>query len=220
MDNKTNEELFKQALIDGVNMRIDRELAACEEEVVFSRRHMRAMRRILKGKEPLNPISKKMVVILVAAAVLLLASCAIIYRDQIRDFITDVKEFFVEIRFDEGNSESRVIEEVYELTYVPEGYVLESCEEIMVKIRYTYVNSKGYMIKFIQQPLDISGFAVDIEHGNYEVINIGGYKVYFQQINTGYCYLMNDGKYVLKLNSTDKLSFVLLEQIINGISIK
>ena len=37
MDNKTNEELFKQALIDGVNMRIDRELAACEEEVVFSR---------------------------------------------------------------------------------------------------------------------------------------------------------------------------------------
>ena len=90
MDNKTNEELFKQALIDGVNMRIDRELANCEEDVVFSRRHMRAMRRIIKGKEPLKPISNKMVVILVAAAVLLLASCAIIYRDQIRDFITDV----------------------------------------------------------------------------------------------------------------------------------
>ena len=118
MDNKTNEELFKQALIDGVNMRIDRELANCEEDVVFSRRHMRAMRRILKGEEPRKPISKKMVVILVAAAVLLLASCAIIYRDQIRDFITDVRERFVEIRFDEGNSESRVIEDIYEVTMI------------------------------------------------------------------------------------------------------
>ena len=217
MDNKTNEELFKQALIDGVNMRIDRELANCEEDVVFSRRHMRAMRRILKGEEPRKPISNKMVVILVAAAVLLLASCAIIYRDQIRDFITDVRERFVKVTFSDGVEESKYIEEVYKLTYVPEGYVLESWEETAVRVQYIYTNFEGYIFKFVQKPLDNSGFAVDIEHGDYEMINIGQYKVYFQQINMAYCYLWNDGKYVFKLNSTEELSYALLEQIINGI---
>ena len=97
MDNKTNEELFKKALVEGINRRIDRELAECEEEVVFSRRHLRAMRKIIKGKSPAKPINSKVVAILVAAAVLLLAGCAIIYRNEIRDFITDVKEYFVEI---------------------------------------------------------------------------------------------------------------------------
>ena len=92
MDTKTNQELFKQALVEGVSRRIDREIAACDEEVNYSPRHIKNMERIVKGKTPQKPINKKMVAILVAAAVLLLAGCAIIYRDQIRDFITNVKE--------------------------------------------------------------------------------------------------------------------------------
>lgn len=220
MDNKTNEELFKQALIDGVNMRIDRELANCEEDVVFSRRHMRAMRRILKGEEPRKPISKKMVVILVAAAVLLLASCAIIYRDQIRDFITDVKECFVKVTFSDGVEESKYIEDIYELTYVPEGYVLESCEETMTIVRYIYVNPEGDMIKLIQKPLDTSGFYVDIEHGDYSIINIGIYDIYFREADGIRYYVWNDGKYALNIYSTEHLSELILQLMLNGIKTK
>lgn len=220
MDKKTNEELFKQALIDGVNMRIDRELANCEEDVVFSRRHMRAMRRIIKGKEPRKPISKKMVVILVAAAVLLLASCAIIYRDQIRDFITDVKEYFVEIRFSQGNNQSKYIEEVYELTYVPEGYVLESCEETMTIVRYIYVNPEGDMIKFIQKTLDISFFTVDIEHDYDKFIDVSGYEIYYRHTNGTYYYIWNDGKYALHIYSTEYLTEEILRFILSEIKTK
>ena len=220
MDKMTNQELFRKALVEGVSRRIDRELAACDEEVVFSRRHLRAMKRIINGKTPAKPINRKMVAILVAAAVLLLAGCAIIYRDEIRDFITDVKEYFVEIRFDEGDNESRVIEEVYELTYLPDGYVLEKQNVGQRMIQTIYVNSEGEKIKFIQQPLDTSGFAVDIEHDYDKFTNISDFEIYYRHTNGTYYYIWNDGKYAMKLNSSKELPIEVVELIICGLETK
>lgn len=220
MDNKTNQELFKQALVEGVNRRIDRELAACEEEVVFSRKHIKAMARIVKGKTPPKPINKKMIAILVAAAILLLAGCAIIYRDEIRDFITDVKEFFVKVTFDEGNNESKYIEEAYELTYVPEGYELEKKNADSTAIQYIFKDLNGNKIKFTQQPLDISSFYVDVEHDYDKFMSIGRCEIYYRYTNTTYYYVWNDGKYALKLISTETLTQEILESIIKGITSK
>ena len=220
MDKTNNQELFKQALVEGVNRRIDRELAACEEEVVFSRRHIKALNRIIKGKTPAKPINRKMVAILVAAAILLLAGCAIIYRDEIRGFITEIKEFFVEIKFDEGNDESRNIEDIYELTYVPEGYVLERQNILKRTTEYIFVDSEGNKLKFVQQPLDNSSFAVDIEHDYDNSMRIGQYAIYYRYTNTTYSYIWNDGKHALKLNSTNELSLKELESLIIGIKTK
>lgn len=219
MDNKTNQELFKQALVEGVNRRIDREIAACDEEVVFSRRHIKNMERIVKGKTPKKTINKKMVAILVAAAVLLLAGCAIIYRDEIREFVTDIREFFVKIDFEDGENESRSIDEIYELTYVPEGYTLTQQDITRMRVQYLFTNADDY-IKFIQQSIDASNFYVDIEHGDYDIINLDEYEIYYQQTDGIYCYLWNDGKYALKLNSKEELSYETLEAIITGIKIK
>ena len=220
MDNKTNQELFKQALVEGVSRRIDREIAACDEEVNYSRRHIKNMERIVRGKTPKKPINKKMVAILVAAAVLLLAGCAIIYRDQIRDFITNIKEFFVEIKFDEGENNSQTIDEIYELTYVPEEYSLENQHIGKMLVQYLFTNADDDYIKFIQQSIDASGFAVDVENSDNIVIEIGEYTVYSRQTNGTYYYIWNDGKYALKLNSKEELSHETLEAIINGIKIK
>ena len=220
MDNKTNEELFKQALIDGVNMRIERELAACEEEVVFSRRHMRAMKRIINGKNPAKPINSKVVAILVAAAILLLAGCAIIYRDEIRDFITDVKDRFVKVTFSDGVEESKYIEDVYELTYVPEGYEMETHTIGNKMVRYIFKTQKGEMIKFIQQPLDISGFAVDIEHDYDKFANVNDYEIYYRHTNGTYYYIWNDGKYAFKINLSEELPIKELELILFSIKTK
>lgn len=220
MDNKTNQELFKQALVEGVSRRIDRELAACDEEVVFSRRHIKNMERIVRGKTPKKPINKKMVAILVAAAVLLLAGCAIIYRDEIREFVTDIREFFVKIDFEDGENESRDIDEIYELTYVPEGYTLTQQDITRMGVQYVYKTTENYKIKFIQQSLDTSNFYVDIEHSDNIVIEIGEYTVYSRKTNNMYYYLWNDGNYALILNSTEELSIDTLELIMNGIKTK
>ena len=220
MDNKTNQELFKQALVEGVNRRLDREIAAYDEDITYSRRHIKNMERIVKGKTPRKPLSTKMIAILVAAAILLLAGCAIIYRNEIREFVSKVYDSFVELRFEEGEQESRNIEEIYELTYLPEGYELESQIIGQQLIQYIFIDSEGHKLKFIQQSLDSSSFSVDIEHGDYNIINIGEYEIYYQQTDGIYCYLWNDGKYALKLNSKEELSYETLEAIINGIKIK
>lgn len=122
---KTNEELFKQAINEALTNKFQRMADACDEEIVCSRRHRKAMRAIVNGKTPRKPLSTKMIAILVAAAILLLAGCAIIYRDEIRGFIIDIKELFVNVDFSEGENNSQKIEEIYELSYVPEGYDLK-----------------------------------------------------------------------------------------------
>jgi len=220
MDKTTNQELFKQALVEGVNRRIDRELAACEEEVVFSRRHIKAMNRIINGKTPAKPINRKMVAILVAAAILLLAGCAIIYRDEIRGFITDFREFFVEIKFDEGSNDSRIIEDVYELTYVPEGYELIDENSYFNAVQYIFEDSNGNKIKFTQRPLDNSSFMVDIEHDYDNSMRIGQYEIYYRYTNTTYSYIWNDGKYALNIYSSEFLSEDIIKAIISGIKTK
>ena len=217
MDKTTNQELFKQALVEGVNRRIDRELAACEEEVVFSRRHIKAMTRIIKGKTPAKPINRKMVAILVAAAILLLAGCAIIYRDEIRGFITDVREFFVKVTFDEGENFSQTIDEIYELTYVPEGYVCEDHYINLNLVQYIFEDSEGNKIKFIQQPIDVSSFMVDIEHDYDKFANIGSYAIYYRQTNGTYYYIWNDGKYAFTINSTEEFNIADFELLLSGI---
>lgn len=220
MDNKTNQELFKQALVEGVNRRLDREIATCDEEITYSRRHIKNMARIVNGKQIKKPLNRKMIAILVAAAILLLAGCAIIYRNEIRDFITDIREHFVKVSFSEGENESQNIEEIYELTYLPEGYTLESQHIGKMIVQYVFTNSKENHIRFIQQPLDSSSFAVDIEHGDYDVINIDEYEIYYRQINTGYYYIWNDGKYAMQLYASNELPEQTLTLIINGINTK
>ena len=217
---KTNIELFKQALIEGINRRIDRDIAACEENVVCSRKHNKAMARILKGKTPSKPINRKMIAILVAASILLLAGCAIIYHDEIRGFLTDVSEFFVKVTFDEGESEIKQIEEVYELTYVPNDYTLEEQTITSLWVQYIFEDEKGNVIRFIQQPLDASNFYIDSEHDYDNVFSLDQYTIYYRQTNGTYSYIWNDGKYALKLNSTNELSLQELEMIINGIKVK
>ncbi len=220
MDNKINQELFKQALVEGVNRRIDREIADCDEEITYSRRHIKNMARIVKGKSIKKPLNRKTIAILVAAAILLLAGCAIIYRNEIRKFVTNIQEYFVELRFEKGEQESRAIEEIYELTYVPEGYSLERQEINRMMVQYIFTHPNENHIRFIQQPLDSSSFAVDIEHGDYEIINIGGYEIYSQQLNDSYYYIWNDGKYSMQLYISNKLLEQTLMLIINGINVK
>ena len=217
---KTNEALFKQAINEALTNKFQRMADACDEEIVCSRRHRKAMRAIVSGKTPKKPLSTKMIAILVAAAVLLLAGCAIIYRDEIREFITNIKEFFVEIKFDEGENKSQDIDEIYELTYIPNGYILKEQFVNRMAVEYVFSNADNKSIRFIQQSLDASSFHIDSEHSDNTIIEFENYIIYTRKTGNMYCYLWNDGKYALKLNSTDKLSENDLLLIIDGLKIK
>ncbi|MBQ7872870.1 MAG: DUF4367 domain-containing protein [Clostridia bacterium] len=178
------------------------------------------MRAIISGKTPRKPLSTKMIAILVAAAILLLAGCAIIYRDEIREFITNIKEFFVEVKFDEGENDSQNIDEIYELTYLPEGYGLKEEYITRMRVEYVFANSSNESIRFIQQPLDSATFSVDSEHSDTILIEIEEYTVYYRIAGNMHYYLWNDGKYALKINSALELSDNELLLITNGLKVK
>lgn len=217
---KTNEALFKQAINEALTNKFQRMADACDEEIVCSRRHRKAMRAIVRGKTPRKPLSTKMIAILVAAAVLLLAGCAIIYRDEIREFVTNIKEFFVEVKFDEGENDSQNIDEIYELTYIPEGYILADERINRMSVHYTFTNVDSKMIRFTQQTLDNVSFSVDSEHSDTVIIEINNLTIYSRIAGNMHYYLWNDGKYAMKLISTEKLSDGELLLIIYGLKIK
>lgn len=214
---KTNEALFKQAINEGLTNKFQRMADACDEEIVCSRRHRKAMRAIVNGKTPRKPLSTKMIAILVAAAVLLLAGCAIIYRDEIREFITNIKEFFVEIKFDEGENDSQNIDEIYELTYIPEGYILKEQFVNRVVVEYVFIDSDNNYVRFTQQSLDASSFYIDSEHSDNIIIEIENYTIYTRKTGDIFYYLWNDGRYAMQIHSSERLSDDELLLIIYGI---
>jgi len=220
---KTNEALFKQAINEGLTNKFQRMADACDEEIVCSRRHKKAMRAIVRGKtprKPMTPMNRRVVAVLIAAAILLLAGCAIIYRDEIREFVTNIKEFFIEVKFDEGENDSQYIDEIYELTYVPEGYILKDKNINRMGVQYIFTNSDSKRIKFIQQSLDASNFYIDSEHSDNTIIAMENYTIYTRKTGDTFYYLWNDGKYAMQIYSSESLSDDELLLIIDGIRIK
>ena len=220
---KTNEALFKQAINEALTNKFQRMADACDEEIVCSRRHRKAMRAIVSGKtprKPMTPVNRRVVAVLIAAAILLLAGCAIIYRNEIREFVTNIKEFFVEVKFDEGENDSQNIDEIYELTFIPEGYILADERINRMAVQYVFLNTDGKSIRFMQQALDSSTFSIDSEHSDNTIISIEDYTIYSRIAGNMHYYLWNDGKYALKLISAIELTDEELLSIINGLKIK
>ena len=145
---KSNLELFKQALNEAVSNKFDKMSDECTEEIVYSERHKLAMRTIVYGKADTkrvwSPKMKRIIAILIAAA-LLLTSCGIIFRNEIREIF---KDFFVSLTYENDDTSEDMIEEILVLTYVPEGYKLEKESITTVRVRYEYENEDGEILFF------------------------------------------------------------------------
>ena len=216
-------ELFKQSLSEGLELRIQSSIASCTEEIACSQEHLAACKEILNGTyESLSLWSNAKIKIaaIIAAATMLLAGCTAIYKDEIKAFIKDIYEEYIEITFGEsGSSTPESIEEIYELTYVPEGYVLKksTIEEIIVG--YTYLSSTGDEIIFGQQPLSAyHGF--DNENGYSSIIVLENYEVFCKKSDLYNTHLWSNGKYSLSLTTSEDFTEEELIKIINGIQPK
>lgn len=223
MENKSNVELFKQALSQGLSDKFDSVANECTGEIVCSKQHNLAMRTIIYGKTSTKrtwtPKTKRVVAILIAAA-LLLTSCAIIYRNEIREFIEEIYESFIMVNYSNGEKEKTDINETYELTYLPESYKLENSVISAIKIKYIFSSNENKTLTFEQRVLDNVAFFLDIENGYNRIVDIKNCDVYYKQTAEHNCYLWNDGQYSLRLISESELSVEELQKIINGANIK
>ena len=221
--NKSDLELFKRALNEGVRNRFDKMAAECTEEIVYSERHKLAMQAIIYGKvtakRSWSPKMKRIIAVLVAAA-LLLTSCGIIFRNEIRDFVEDVREFFVAVTYTEKDSDGTAIDTVYQLTYIPDGYYLEEEKITNLRVNYTFLNQNNCVIKFEQRILDGTNFVVDSKSGYLQIKDIKTYVVYHRFTDENHHYIWNDGKYSMRLKSSAELSNEEIILMLDGIIIK
>lgn len=214
---KSNLELFKQAISEGLSEKFDSVVDSCTEEIVCSDRHKLAMRTIIYGKadtkKALSPKMKRIIAILVAAA-LLLTSCGIIFRNEIREVI---EEFFVKLTYSGDEMGSDTIEEVYELTYLPEGYILDTENISYTATKFKYINSENNYIYFEQHTINRSEFAVDSESGYSQIKEIEEYDVYYRFAGKYHYYIWSNNKYIFHLTSDQELTNEDIELIIHGI---
>ena len=217
---KSNLELFKQALNEAVSNKFDKMADECTEEIVYSEKHKLAMRTIIYGKADTkrvwSPRVKRIIAILVAAA-LILTSCGIIFRNQIREIF---EEFYVKLTY-EGNEESnKNINEVYVLGYVPEGYVLEREKVESLRITYKFVNETGDVLYFEQRALTNSEYYIDSESGYSKIEEIEEFDVYYRFTDTLINYVWNNENYSMTIKSSIQLSNAEIILILNGITVK
>lgn len=217
---KSNLELFKQALNEAVSNKFDNIAAGCTEEIVCSDKHKLAMRTIIYGKVDSkgvwSPKMKRIVAIIVAAA-LLLTSCGIIFRNEIREVF---KELFASITFEGDESEGNTIEDIYQLNYVPDGYSLaeERCSNLCVFYKYTDINEN--ILIFEQRSVNESSFNVDSESGYSKILTLDTCAIYYRCTETSHLYIWNYIDYSLLIRSSTELSNEELIKIINGITVK
>ncbi len=157
---------------------------------------------LLKEQKRRLPI-KKAITILVAAA-LLLTSCAIVYRDEIRGFIEEVTEHFTKLSHSDEATSGGAIEEIYEFTYVPEGYVLEESNVNPLLNKNVYRNSDGNIITIRQRVLSSNGFFVDNDE-QILILTVDAHDIYYTLSEGYHAYLWNDGEYAMAITSDTKL---------------
>ena len=217
---KSNLELFKQALNEAVSNKFDKMADECTEEIVYSEKHKLAMRTIVYGKADTkrvwSPKMKRIIAILIAAA-LLLTSCGIIFRNEIREVF---EEFFVKLTYDGDNESAESIMDVYCLGYVPEGYTLKREITTDVFIQYTFKDKNGEILYFEQRALTRSGFVVDSESGYSQIKDIEEYEVYYRFTNKYHHYVWCSEKYSMTIKSNTYLTNEEIILLLDGITVK
>lgn len=220
---KSNLELFKQAVAEGFSNKIDSIASSYTEEIVCSEQHKIAMQTIIHGKigeKTAKSLKTKRIIAILIAAALLLTSCGIIFRNEIRDIFESIYDFFVAVSYTEEDSDGATIEEVYKLGYVPEGYSLEKEITRPLCIQYKFINQSGDYFWFEQNLIDGTDFVVDSESGYTKFVDVENYEVYYRSVDEKHFYIWNDGKYSIKLSSSTEITNNEILLIIKGILIK
>ena len=179
---KKDVKTFGDAIVEGLSIRYEREMAGNAESAMCSDEHKAAMLEIVAVGHTIEQRMgrRRLLAILVAAALLLLAGCtAFVYRNKIGSFVENVFDEYVNVDLpDSDNNSLTKIEHVYTLSYVPEGYVLIDQVADEVSVYYLYSNAQGNNLTYNQYPLGLSisigihndgGEATVFKHNNREI---------------------------------------------------
>ena len=214
-------DLFKQAIREALDKKIDEAINSENETLDVSKKHKIAMRTILRGKIPTEgKVSAKRVriIAIVAIIALLLASCAVIYREEIGKLRVKILERYDLITSSDKETYA-AIEEIYELTYIPDGYELKNSSVLPRTVVYEYNDADGNRLILNQNVIDKNLYHIDNENGEREIITVNNFSIYYRQSSEQHIFLWNNEKYVFLLCSDINFSTDELTKIIEGVKI-
>ena len=213
-----NLQLFKQAIRDGLSNKIDKIVLEDNGVSKCSLQHRIAMRNIIREKTIQNvkctsKVKQRIIAILIAAAILL-TGCGIIFRNEIREVLG---EGFASVIFNRDKDRARVLEEIYEPSYMPEGYSISNTTIAALLAEFVYTDSDGNFIEFSQRASD--GMKILIDNDGYSLLKtIDTYNVYYRYTGESHIVIWDDGKYILSIRSNEAISDEELVLIIGGIA--
>ena len=229
MNKRLNEKLLKDAFVEAMLRKYEREMEGCEESPICSPEHYKKMSEIVgfdvtKPRRSKQRISmRKKIVIIMIAAVLALTGCVTgyIYRHEIGNFIEEVYENYIKIYFDDETPTAPTeIEDVYTLTYVPKGYVLNKVEMKTILLYYQYVDESGNLLTFEQYVLKDLNQIVDSEDGNTSIIEYGEFIIYYKNIDNRCYYKFHNKSYAFSISAQRNLPEIEIKKMIEGLAIE
>lgn len=204
--NLTGEAVLKKALHQYSLTYCD-EFPPCDEEIHLDEIYQRKMEKLIKrSKNPFqryfNTAGRRAAGI--AAAILVFFGCSMTVsavRKPVVEFLTNVYEKLVEFFFDEESitNAPSMIETVYTLGYVPEGYELMSSDLSKYQNRIIWERDSNECIIFIQSTLD-GVVSYDNEESKYELIETNNFSVVFVKKHDLLMLFWSDNQYKYSLD--------------------
>lgn len=227
MKKKTGKILLRDALIDAMLREVDRDMEKCEESPICSPEHYRRMSEIV-GFDVTKPRRKrrisartKIAIIIIAAVVALTGCVAAIYSRQIGNFIEEFYDKYIKVHFvDETTTSPTKIEDVYTLTYVPEGFELINSKITSAWTKFEYNNSLNETTVFEQYVLSDTCNLIDLEQGYTQAIQIDTLSIYHKKSDNVNVYKWKKDMYSFVICDRNSLSQSEIIKIINGLQTK
>ncbi|MBQ7346486.1 MAG: DUF4367 domain-containing protein [Clostridia bacterium] len=221
--NRTDRELFKQALAEARQRTLEATLQSCPDDVLPSPDQREKMDQFIQQlATPKRNYKKRLLAVLIAALLAALVGCTLyVYRDKIGNFIEEKFGDHAVVAVDEpADNIAYAIPEEDQcvLTYIPEGYELytESTAFETIKI---WKNQSDEKIKFEQNNYNAKYYH-DIEQGYSFMAEINSMQVYYREWETSDGYIWTNHTYVYKLVVPKTLSEDEAIKIIENIQIQ
>ena len=197
-----------------------------EEDVYFSPQYEKKMAHLIKRqKRPywkyVNTVGKKIAVIAIAFMMLFGLSMSIkAIREPVVSFIVTSFDKFSELFVDksEVNSASDKIEEIYELTQLPQGYSENGINISLRNIETTYFNGDSE-IRFYQSIIS-NKVTIDTEDSYETILFIKDYEIYYIYKNNLTKALWRNEKYIFEIYCNTEISEEEMRYIISSLRIK
>ncbi len=233
MYDSSEKALFQEAIHLGLCKKYDEEIKSVTIPIIYSQGYDKKLSKILGfnvfhekkaekvKKEEKKPARKYVVAAILIASIIFLVSCTVlVLQKEISYFIEEIHDTFMKIGFDEDYLQSPdYIEELYELTYIPEGYKLVVFEN-PANSYHRWENDAGDTIVLCQFLPEGGTPSLDTESGESMMLNLCGFDIYCRVYDDAAIYIWSDGKYGFELSVREKFDLDVVKKMIESIKIK